>query len=261
MRPSSSVDGSALGASASLRRALELALARPQLLALGVSARTLDDLLLNAAADGHVTGTGGRRTPQSGTGGHEPRSGADDVESLRIEALVDLATGGDAEAFGALYDHYVTGVYRFLYARVSSVSLAEDLTSETFFRALRSISSFSWQGRNFGAWLTTIARNLVTDHYKSSRTRLEIVAEEIPDHVDASAGTESLALASLSRQDLVDAVNSLVPEQRDCLVMRFFQGLSIAETASVLGRSDGAVKQLQLRAVRNLAKQLPTGAR
>ena len=140
MRPSSSVDGSALGASASLRRALELALARPQLLALGVSARTLDDLLLNAAAEGHVTGTGGRRTPQSGSGGHEPRSGADDAESLRIEALVDLATGGDAEAFGALYDHYVTGVYRFLYARVASVSLAEDLTSETFFRALRSIS-------------------------------------------------------------------------------------------------------------------------
>ncbi|MDQ3628663.1 MAG: hypothetical protein M3419_07625 [Actinomycetota bacterium] len=87
-----------------------------------------------------------------------------------------------------------------------SVSLAEDLTSETFFRALRSISSFSWQGKNFGAWLTTIARNLVADHYTSSRSRLEVVADEVPDRVDASADTESLALASLSSQALVDDV-------------------------------------------------------
>lgn len=254
------MDVPATGCTASLCRALELALARPRLLALGVSARSIDDLLLNTA-DGPTTGTRGRGSPGQGGSASEPRSGAEDAESLRVEALVDLARQGDAEAFGALYDHYVTGIYRFLYARLSSVSLAEDLTSETFFRALRSIPSFSWQGKNFGAWLTTIARNLVTDHYKSSRSRLEVVAEEVPERVDTSADTESTVLASLSSQDLVDAMNSLAQEQRDCLVMRFFQGLSIADTAAVFGRSDGAIKQLQLRAVRNLAKQLPGGAR
>jgi len=251
---------SAVGLPPRLHRALELALASPRLLALGLSVDTLDDLLLAAAADGPVTQHHGGRGPRAGNGDKQ-RSGADDAESLRIEALVELAKQGDAEAFGALYDHYISGIYRFLYARLSSVALAEDLTSETFFRALRSISSFTWQGKDFGAWLTTIARNLLTDHYKSSRSRLEVVAEAVPDHVDTSAGTESLALASLSSQELVDAVNALAPEQRDCLVMRFFQGLSIAEAAAALGRSDGAIKQLQLRAVRNLAKQLPGGAR
>lgn len=257
MRPPGSIDVQAAGCPAPLLQALELARAAPRLLALGLSGVVLDDLLLATVADGPTTGT--PAGPGRSSGG--PRSGADDAESLRIEALVDLAKQGDCEAFGALYDHYIPGVYRFLYARVSNVSLAEDLTSETFFRALRSISSFSWQGKNFGAWLTTIARNLLTDHYKSGRSRLEVVAHEVPERVDTSPATESLALASISSQDLVDAMDSLAPEQRDCLIMRFFQGLSTAETAAALGRSDGAVKQLQLRAVRNLAKRLPDGAR
>jgi RNA polymerase sigma factor (sigma-70 family) len=70
-----------------------------------------------------------------------------------------------------LYDHYNTSVYRFVYYRVGSVALAEDLTSETFFRALRSMKPFKWQGKDFGAWLMTIARNLTADHYKAVRTR------------------------------------------------------------------------------------------
>ena len=94
---------------------------------------------------------------------------------------MDLAKDGDAEAYGQLYDHYVSGVFRFIYYRVSSQQLAEDLTSETFVRALRAIQRFNWQGKDFGAWLTTIARNLVADHFKSSRARLEIVTETIPE--------------------------------------------------------------------------------
>src|SRR4051812_43405943 len=91
----------------------------------------------------------------------------DEAEGSRLIALVELARGGDSEAFGQLYDHYQASVYRFLYYRVGSVPLAEDLTAETFFRALRSMSSFRWQGKDFGAWLMTIARNLTTDHFKA----------------------------------------------------------------------------------------------
>ena len=176
-------------------------------------------------------------------------------------ALVDLARKGDAEAFGQLYDHYVDSIHRYLYFRLSSVSLADDLTSETFFRALRGISSFRWQGKDFGAWLTTIARNLVTDHYKSSRARLEIVADQLPERPAEMKGPEEGAMAALTSEVLVQALHQLAPEQQDCLVMRFCQGLSIAETATALGRSEGAVKQLQLRAVRNLAKRLPEDLR
>jgi RNA polymerase sigma-70 factor (ECF subfamily) len=181
----------------------------------------------------------------------------DEAQASRLIALVELARGGDAEAFGQLYDHYHTSVYRFLYYRVGSVALAEDLTSETFFRALRSMGSFRWQGKDFGAWLMTIARNLTADHYKAGRTRLEYATEDMGAHDSATEGPETSVLSSLTNETLLTALKELPTEQQECLIMRFLQGLSIAETAKVLGRSDGAVKQLQLRGVRNLAKLLP----
>jgi RNA polymerase sigma-70 factor (ECF subfamily) len=123
------------------------------------------------------------------------------------------------------------------------------------------MSSFRWQGKDFGAWLMTIARNLTTDHYKSSKTRLETATEDMSPHDSATDGPEVAVLASLTNEALLTALKNLPNEQQECLVMRFLQGLSIAETAEVLGRSEGAIKQLQLRAVRNLAKLLPEGLR
>lgn len=185
----------------------------------------------------------------------------DEADRSRLIALVELARQGDADAFGLLYDHYQPSVYRFLFYRTRSSTLAEDLTSETFFRALRSMNGFRWQGKDFGAWLMTIARNLATDHFKAGRTRLELTTEDMALHDDATDGPESSVLAGLTNEILLQALTELPPEQRDCLVMRFLQGMSIAETAAVLGRSDGAVKQLQLRGVRNLAKLMPEGLR
>jgi RNA polymerase sigma-70 factor (ECF subfamily) len=185
----------------------------------------------------------------------------DEAEGARLIALVELARNGDSEAFGQLYDHYHASVYRFLYYRVGSVPLAEDLTAETFFRALRSMSSFRWQGKDFGAWLMTIARNLTTDHFKAGRTRLEQTTEDMGTLDSHTEGPENAVLATLTNEALLAALGELPTEQRECLVMRFLQGLSIAETAELLGRSSGAVKQLQLRGVRNLAKLLPEGIR
>lgn len=182
-------------------------------------------------------------------------------DRTRLIALVELARKGDSEAFGMLYDHYQGSVYRFLYYRTRSSTLAEDLTSETFFRALRSMQNFRWQGKDFGAWLMTIARNLATDHFKAGRTRLELTTEDMGLHDDATEGPETSVLASLTNEILLKALTELPAEQKDCLIMRFLQGMSIAETAAVLGRSEGAVKQLQLRGVRNLAKLMPEGVR
>ncbi len=199
-------------------------------------------------------------------GGDDSKYATSNEESAadrdRLIALVELARNGDKEAFGQLYDHYQPSVYRFLYYRVGQVALAEDLTSETFFRALRSMSGFRWQGKDFGAWLMTIARNLCTDHFKAGRTRLELTTEDMSLHDDGTHdGPEDEVLTSITNEALLEALTELPAEQRDCLVMRFLQGMSIAETAAVLGRSDGAVKQLQLRGVRNLAKLLPDGIR
>lgn len=196
-----------------------------------------------------------------GDAAHAASSEVSAPERTRLIALVELARQGDSEAFGLLYDHYHVSVYRFLYYRTRSVELAEDLTSETFFRALRSMNGFRWQGRDFGAWLTTIARNIATDHFKAGRTRLESATEDMSLHDSPTEGPESEVLASLTNEALLAALADLPVEQRECLVMRFLQDMSIAETAAVLGRSDGAVKQLQLRGVRGLAKLMPEGLR
>jgi RNA polymerase sigma-70 factor (ECF subfamily) len=202
--------------------------------------------------------TSGAGAPTVAPGGGETPP---DPDRERMVALVHQAQGGDAEAFGQLYGRYVEGVYRFCYHRVSSVTLAEDLTSETFFRALRGIGGFRWQGRDFGAWLTAIARNAVADHYRSGRTRLETVTAQLPQRDDLGPGPEEETLTRLTNAALGQALRQLPGEQRDCLVMRFLRGLTTAETAEVLGRSEGAVRQLQLRAVRNLAKRLPRDLR
>ena len=182
-----------------------------------------------------------------------------DPERDRVVGLVALAQQGDAEAFGQLYDRYVDSIYRYLYYRVGSHALAEDLTSETFLRALRRIDSFTYTGKDIGAWFTTIARNLVTDHVKSSRFRLEVTTADMldADRSHPRDDVEAQVLDRLQNAALLDAVRRLKPEQQECIVLRFLQGLSLAETAEVMGRTEGAVKQQQLRAVRSLATLLP----
>jgi RNA polymerase sigma-70 factor (ECF subfamily) len=174
-------------------------------------------------------------------------------------ALVRAAQAGDGEAFGELYDRYVDVVHRYIGYRVNNHALAEDLTSETFLRALRRIESFTWQGRDFGAWLVTIARNLITDHFKSSRYKLE---HSTADLIEAGAdrghdGPEGEVLAGITNSALLNAVKQLNPDQQECIVLRFLQGMSVAETAAVLGKNEGAVKALQYRAVKALGRLLP----
>jgi RNA polymerase sigma-70 factor, ECF subfamily len=234
-----------------------LGLARPAYAGSGI-------LLMASGPSTETSASGSAGDPGSGSGDdHDLATSSEETEEerRRLIALVELARKGDTEAFGLLYDHYNGAVYRFLYYRTRSQALAEDLTSETFFRALRSMTGFKWQGKDFGAWLMTIARNLATDHFKAGRTRLELTTEDMGLHDDAADGPENEVLAGLTNELLFEALAKLPPEQRDCVVMRFLQSMSIAETAAVLGRSEGAVKQLQLRGVRNLAKLMPEGLR
>ena len=225
---------------------------------------------LLAIADGHATAPGdiadGRWSTPRGLVPVGPPDGggpalsapprANGPDPSRIEALVELAKVGDREAFAEIYDTYLDSVYRYVYFRVGSHALAEDLTSETFLRALRRIGSFTWQGSDIGAWFVTIARNLVADHVKSSRFRLEVPTADLLDADRGDEGIEDTVLNRLQNAALLDAVRALKPEQQECIVLRFLEGLSVAQTAAVMRRSEGAVKQLQLRAVRALARRL-----
>ena len=176
-------------------------------------------------------------------------------------ALVQRAQEGDAAAFGELYDRYVDLIYRYVYYRVGTAQIAEDLTSETFLRALRRITSFTWQGKDVGAWFITIARNLIADHYTSGRYRLELTTDDISTSgpVLTTAGPEAAVLEAMQNKVLLQAVKQLNPEQQECIVLRFLQGLSVAETAQIMGKNDGAIKALQYRAIRTLGRLLPEG--
>ena len=175
--------------------------------------------------------------------------------------LVHRSQQGDAEAFGEIYDRYVTMVYRYVYSRVGDRALAEDVTSETFVRALRRIDSLSFQGRDVGAWLVTIARNIVRDHVKSSRYRLEVTTADMRDADRGTDGPEDAVVQHMTNQQLLACVQQLGGEQQECIVLRFLHGLSVSETAAIMGKKDGAIKALQHRAVRRLAVLLPEGLR
>lgn len=186
-----------------------------------------------------------------------PRESADDA------ALRARAAAGDRDAFGELATIYRQTVYMYVYRRCGgNRELAEDITQETLARALRRISSYREMGRGFGAWLTTIAGNLLVDHWKSGWSRfiargfdgdehLAVLDQQRFDDPDPAA-TEVIAgeAAAAVREALAD----LTGEQREVVELRFFSGLSVAETATKLGNTEGAVKAAQYRAVRVLAR-------
>lgn len=182
--------------------------------------------------------------------------------------LVTAVQAGDREAFGALYERYWGVVFRVVRSRVRERVVAEDLTSETFLRALRGMSSVSDQGRDVGAWLVRIAQNVVRDHQKSGRYRRECLTRQPLDVADqrgirypwgagvVAPGPEEAALRAAVGVELMRALAGLGRAQRECVWWRFFAGLSVSETARVMGRTETVVKGLQHRAVRALAGRL-----
>jgi RNA polymerase sigma-70 factor (TIGR02952 family) len=179
-----------------------------------------------------------------------------------IAGLVCSAQQGEAKAFGELYYYYSDVVYRYTFYRVGDQALADDIVSETFLRAFRRIAAFNWQSGDIGAWFVTIARTLVSDYARSSRSRLEFPSEDVLAAAETQVvpGPEESMLAIFRNRALLDAVRTLSPDQQECVVLRFLEGLSLRETALVMGRKENAVKALQLRAVRALARHLPPGA-
>jgi RNA polymerase sigma-70 factor (ECF subfamily) len=225
---------------------------------LGQATRTMLDSLWIALSvtDGAATQSTSQNASPAGSSSPDQPPGGLPADMERVAALVELAQGGDADAFGLLYERYVDLVYRYVYLRVGSSHVAEDLTSETFIRALRRIDTFSWQGKDIAAWFVTIARNLITDNAKSARFRMEVTTADMIDADRRVEGPEDEVLSHLRDARLFEAVKTLKPEQAECVVLRFMQGMSLAETALVVGKSQGAVKQLQLRAVRALHRAL-----
>lgn len=192
------------------------------------------------------------RTPHQATGGHDGTPAA----QLSSVELVERAQAGDAPAFRELHDRYAPRLRRFLAGRVTE-SHVDDIVNETFLRAWRNLDSFRWQGRDIAAWLYTIARNLVADHYGRRRTTHELPADDPGIYADSDSsttrGAEDTVIDLIEAERVRDAVRALPPLQRQCVQLRFLEELSVAETARLMGRQDAAVRALQARALRSLA--------
>jgi RNA polymerase sigma-70 factor (ECF subfamily) len=159
--------------------------------------------------------------------------------------LVEAATR-DPARFAELYEIHFDRVYAYVARRVRDRHLAEDVTSAVFEQALSSISRFEWRGVPFGAWLFTIARNAIAD--RARRAARESGAPAPEPEADPEPSLERVQeLALLYRR-----VRELPADQRRVIEMRFAEEKSIREVAAALGKSEGAVKQLQLRAIQRL---------
>ena len=179
-----------------------------------------------------------------------------EIPSPEADELVERAVAGDVEAFADLFELTIASVYRYLYGRSGDATLAEDLAQDAYLRAMKAVrTSFQGGSTEFLAWMIRIARNRFLDHVKSGRVRWEVVVEETPV-MFAKGDPEREALDIVSGGDLRKALRLLTDDQQEIVFLRFYQGLQISEVAEITGRTEGAVKALQFRALRALQRVL-----
>jgi RNA polymerase sigma-70 factor, ECF subfamily len=169
--------------------------------------------------------------------------------------LIERARASDKAAISELYRAHVQSIYKYIYLRVSDAHMAEDLTSEVFLHALESLSTFECRGIPFSAWLFRMARDRLVDHYRRQSRR-----------PDCSALTEDLACEDDEPHDIAvrlqeeaqvrTALQALTEDQRLVLVLRFMEHESLADIGSRLGKTEGAVKSLQHRALAALNRAM-----
>ncbi|MFF8639072.1 sigma-70 family RNA polymerase sigma factor [Streptomyces pilosus] len=165
---------------------------------------------------------------------------------------MERAKAGDGDAFAQLYSAYSETVYRYVYYRVGGRSTAEDLTSEVFARAFVRLPTFTWRGLDFAAWLVTIARNLVVDHFASARFRLEVTTGELLDTKEAERSSEERALDSLRNIGLAEAINRLPCRMRQATWL-WALGTPTTHIAQQLGITPSTVRVHLHQARRRLA--------
>lgn len=169
--------------------------------------------------------------------------------------LIQRAKEGEKQAFGALYDHYGPRIYRFAFLKTGTREEAEDITHQVFLKAFESISSYEDMGYPFSSWLYQIARNRITDFYRTAKHDISLENAD-PEYFIGTASVSDMLETKMEVGKVTEALKSLKPEHQDVVIMRFVEELSLKETAEVLQKSVGAVKLIQHRAVQELRNAL-----
>ena len=177
-------------------------------------------------------------------------SEADEVQ------LLAAALQFDEVALSELYDRYEAKIYNYIYRRCGEQALAEDLTAQVFLKMLESIrDNKSWHS-SFSGWLYRIAHNLVIDHYRRRDRQPSVNIDDAPPTASDLEDPVETAQMNIDAERLRAAIGRLTDEQSEVVSLRFLEGYSIAEVAAMVGRSEGAIKALQYRAVAALRSLL-----
>jgi len=177
------------------------------------------------------------------------------ASTQEVRRLVELAQGGDRDALEELYLLHFDRIYSYLHVSVGNKHDAEDLTTQTFLKMLESIGRFRWQSAPFSAWLFRIAHNLAMDHFRANRRWQP--EEEPPEPRDSEElSAEEAALHSIGRKSLLQLIEGLSLDQQQVLTLKFVFNFSNGEAATILGKTEGAIKSLQHRALASLQKQI-----
>jgi len=172
-----------------------------------------------------------------------------------VRKLVDRAQAGDRDALEELYLIHFDRIYSYLHMTVGNRHDAEDLTTQTFLRMLESIGKFRWQSAPFSAWLFRIAHNLSMDHFRANKRWQP--EEEVPEpHGSEERSAEDEAFQSIGRKSMLAMIDGLSDEQQQVLTLKFVFNFTNGDVATILDKTEGAVKSLQHRALVSLQKQL-----
>jgi RNA polymerase sigma-70 factor (ECF subfamily) len=177
------------------------------------------------------------------------------VSSQQLGRLVREAQQGEREALEELYLLHFDRIYSYLHMSVGNRHDAEDLTTQVFVKMLESIAKFRWRSAPFSAWLFRIAHNLAMDHFRANKRGQPEAEVPEPDPGEGSAAEEE-ALESIGRQSMLELIQNLSHEQQQVLTLKFVFNFSNGEAATILDKTEGAIKSLQHRALASLQRQL-----
>src|SRR5437773_6780694 len=172
-----------------------------------------------------------------------------------IRRLVERGQQGERGALEGLYLIHFDRIYSYLHMSVGNRHDAEDLTTQVFVKMLESIGKFRWRSAPFSAWLFRIAHNLAMDHFRANKRWQPEEEVPEPDPGERSAAEEE-ALESIGRQSMLEMIGKLSHEQQQVLTLKFVFNFSNAEAATILDKTEGAIKSLQHRALASLQRQL-----
>lgn len=180
------------------------------------------------------------------------REAADAVTHDEVRILVERAAAGNVEAFGELYSIHLDRIYRYVFYQVHNRETAEDLTEEVFIKAWRKIGKYRWEGHPFSAWLYRIAHNHVVDYFRTNR-RHEPLDVDIP--ADGDQPEREMEQKQI-QQMLSRALAALPQQQKQIIVLKFIEGSSNRTIEQVMGKSQGAIRVMQMRALAALRRRL-----